>query len=44
MSVAIKATFWVVSFGTLGYALFKLVKPNDELLKQVIIEFCTSLC
>lgn len=34
MSVAIRATFWVVTFGSLGYALFKLVKPDDELLKQ----------
>lgn len=37
MSVAIRATFWVVTFGSIGYALFKLVKPDDELLKKVIM-------
>ncbi|XP_072939194.1 tubulin-specific chaperone C isoform X2 [Epargyreus clarus] len=34
MNIAVKATFWVASFGTLGYGLFKVVKPDDELLKQ----------
>ncbi|XP_026732565.1 tubulin-specific chaperone C isoform X2 [Trichoplusia ni] len=34
MYVAIKSSFWVVTFGSIGYALFKLVKPDDELLKQ----------
>lgn len=34
MSIAIRATFWVVTFGTIGYALFTLVKPDDELLKK----------
>lgn len=35
MYVAIRASFWVLTFGTLGYTLFKVVKPDDELLKKI---------
>ncbi|XP_063530622.1 tubulin-specific chaperone C isoform X2 [Cydia strobilella] len=34
MDIAIRASFWVVTFGGLGYAMFKLAKPNEELLKK----------
>lgn len=34
MSIAIRTAFWVVTFGGLGLALFKVVKPDDELLKK----------
>lgn len=37
MNVAIRATFWVVTFGGLGYALLKVVKPNDDVLKEIDI-------
>lgn len=44
MSVAIRSAFWTLVFGSLGWSLFKLVKPDDELLKKVIIiEFCVCL-
>lgn len=34
MNIAIRSAFWVVTFGGIGYALFKIVKPADELLKK----------
>ncbi|KAI8422758.1 hypothetical protein MSG28_000982 [Choristoneura fumiferana] len=34
MNIAIRTTFWVVTVGGLGYALFKVVKPDEELLKK----------
>ncbi|XP_059055480.1 tubulin-specific chaperone C [Achroia grisella] len=34
MSVTIRAAFWVFTFGGLGLALYKVVKPDDELLKK----------
>lgn len=41
MSIAIRASFWVMTIGGCTYALFKVFKPNDELLKEVNITFCT---
>ncbi|CAH2076969.1 unnamed protein product, partial [Iphiclides podalirius] len=34
MSVAVRSSFWVLIFGTLGYGLFKVVKPDNELLEK----------
>lgn len=39
MNIAAKSIFWVVTFGTIGYGLFTFVKPDDELLKKVIIYY-----
>lgn len=39
MNIAAKSIFWVVTFGTVGYGLFTFVKPDDELLKKVIIYY-----
>lgn len=35
MSIAVKSTFWVLTFGSIGWALFTFVKPDDELLKKL---------
>ncbi|XP_068632956.1 tubulin-specific chaperone C [Battus philenor] len=34
MSVAVRSGFWIFTFGAIGYGLFNVVKPDDELVKK----------
>ncbi|XP_014369369.2 tubulin-specific chaperone C [Papilio machaon] len=34
MSIAIRSGFWIFTFGAIGYGLFYVVKPDDDLLKK----------